>query len=57
MDDGNGCYFLRRSYKMKCPQCGKMVQIIPYGDGYIATCCGKIIYNAKTLPEASDAKS
>jgi len=42
---------------MKCPQCGKMVQIIPYSDGYIATCCGKIIYNAKTMPEATNAKS
>ena len=34
---------------IKCPVCKRDVPIITFGDGYIATCCGKVLYNSKTL--------
>lgn len=30
--------------KVKCPDCGKEVNIITFGNGLVAACCGKIIY-------------
>ncbi len=29
---------------MKCPRCGKDVNIIPFGNRFIAVCCNQIIY-------------
>ena len=39
---------------MKCPECGKEVEIRMFGDGYVACCCGKIIYNSDKRPEVED---
>jgi len=50
-------YLTGEKQYMKCPKCGKDVRIIPYGYGYVASCCGKVLYNAKTLPEGANAKS
>ncbi len=30
--------------KKRCPHCGKEVNIIPFGNRYIAVCCNQIVY-------------
>ncbi len=30
--------------KMKCPHCKKEVNVIPFGNRFIAVCCNQIIY-------------
>jgi hypothetical protein len=50
-------YLCKEKVFMKCPKCQKDVRIRPYGDGYVAVCCGQVIYNAKKLPEVINAKS
>ena len=35
---------------MICPKCMKSVKVIPYGYGYIAICCGNLVYNSKEPP-------
>jgi hypothetical protein len=37
----------------RCPLCGKMVQLVQMGEGWIGACCNEIIYNARQLPEAT----
>ena len=39
---------------MKCPECGKEVEVRMFGNGYVACCCGKIIYNSDKRPEVED---
>lgn len=36
---------------VQCPDCKKTVKVVRYGDGYVAHCCGKIIYSSKTKPK------
>jgi len=35
---------------MTCPRCGKEVKVIHFGLGYVAFCCGKVVYNSKERP-------
>ncbi len=35
---------------VKCPECKKEAKLISYGGGYVAECCGKLIYNSKKKP-------
>jgi len=44
-------FLTEEKHYIPCPKCGKSARIRPYGDGYVATCCGQVIYNAKKLPE------
>ena len=37
--------------KIKCPKCGKDATIISFGSGYIAACCGKVIYRGEKPKE------
>jgi len=39
---------------MKCPECGEEVEVKMFGDGYVAYCCGNIIYNSDKRPEVED---
>jgi len=34
-----------------CPYCGKTVNLIPFGMGWVGVCCDKIVYNSRSLPE------
>jgi hypothetical protein len=36
--------------KLICPKCQKEVKIIKFGGGYIAHCCGRILYNEEVRP-------
>ena len=36
---------------IKCRFCGRKARIIPFGEGYVAVCCGRIIYNSYKLPQ------
>jgi hypothetical protein len=33
-----------------CPCCGKRVKLIEFGNGYMAICCDRVIYNECELP-------
>jgi endogenous inhibitor of DNA gyrase (YacG/DUF329 family) len=41
---------------VKCPNCGKEVKIIPFGYGYMAICCGMILYDSKDEPPKAEKK-
>ena len=41
---------------VKCPQCKKEAPVVHFGNGYIAVCCGKIIYRGDRPPEQKDEK-
>ena len=41
---------------VKCPQCKKEAPVVHFGNGYIAVCCGKIIYRGDRPPEQKDKK-
>jgi len=28
-----------------CPRCSKSVTLVPYGNGWVGTCCGMVVYN------------
>jgi len=32
--------------KVKCPKCGAEVPLVRFGFGWVAHCCGEIIYNS-----------
>jgi hypothetical protein len=40
--------------KIICPSCDREIKVIPYGDGWLGMCCGKIIFNSKWPPSHSD---
>lgn len=37
--------------RKKCPNCGKEVNIIPFGSRYIAVCCNQIVYVGQEPPQ------
>jgi hypothetical protein len=53
MSDGNN----PPSYTIECPKCHKKVEIIQYGGGYLAVCCGWVIYNNFELPDVIDGNT
>lgn len=36
---------------VRCQWCGKDARIVPFGYGYIAACCGHVIYSDRKLPD------
>jgi|GEM_PF-4694016 len=36
---------------IKCPYCQKTVALVFFGNGWVGTCCDRILYNSNTLPE------
>jgi hypothetical protein len=40
--------------KKTCPLCGKEVNIIPFGNRYIAVCCKQIIYVGYEPPRETE---
>ena len=49
-----------RRYAMqtvKCPKCGREVYVIRYGNGYLAACCGRVLYSGEKLPEDEEYRS
>ena len=41
---------------VKCPNCGREVKIISFGYGYMAICCGMILYNNSDESPKADKK-
>jgi uncharacterized paraquat-inducible protein A len=41
---------------VKCPNCGREVNIISFGYGYMAICCGMILYDSKDEPPKAEKK-
>jgi len=39
---------------MTCPKCKKEVKIVRYGFGYVAHCCGRILYNSDKMPKKEE---
>ncbi|MCX5810214.1 MAG: hypothetical protein NTX36_12735 [Proteobacteria bacterium] len=33
-----------------CPHCSKSVKLVRYGNGWVGTCCDRVVYNSQTLP-------
>jgi hypothetical protein len=40
-----------------CPICGKEVAIIQFGFGYLAVCCGVILYDSPDPPQERKKKA
>jgi hypothetical protein len=40
--------------RTKCSKCGKEVVPIRFGAGWVGGCCGKVLYNSKTLPQTDE---
>jgi len=36
-----------------CPQCGKEIKPVEYGNGWLWVCCGKVVRNASRLDEST----
>ena len=36
---------------IKCPKCGKEVNIVPIGGGYVAVCCNQLLYSGDKLAQ------
>jgi len=34
-----------------CPSCGKKIDLLRFGNGWVGRCCGQIVYNSDGLPE------
>lgn len=45
----------RSMAKKKCPHCGKEVNIIPFGNRFIAVCCNEILYVGHEPPAREEA--
>lgn len=43
----------KNSGNIVCPNCGKSVNIISFGSGWVGTCCGRVLYNSDKLPDES----
>lgn len=43
-DDMNKTTEKPRLSIVRCPHCGKNVQVIPFGERFLAVCCNMIIY-------------
>jgi len=41
---------------VKCPNCGREVKIISFGYGYMAICCGMIVYEGSDEPPEAGKK-
>jgi len=41
---------------VKCPNCGREVKIISFGYGYMAICCGMILYEGSDEPPEAEKK-
>lgn len=42
---------------VRCQWCGKNARVIPFGYGYIAACCGHILYSNRNLPDREPDKA
>ncbi len=36
---------------IKCPFCNKTVALVFFGNGWVGTCCDRVLYNSHVLPE------
>ena len=43
--------------RVVCPECNKMVRVIPFGEGWVGICCNKVVYNGKTPPDGRFSSS
>jgi hypothetical protein len=34
-----------------CPKCGAWIEVTSFGHGYVAICCGQMIYNDREFPD------
>jgi hypothetical protein len=34
-----------------CPKCGACIEVISFGFGYVAICCGRFIYDSLKYPD------
>ncbi len=41
---------------VKCPYCGREVKILSFGYGYMAMCCGMIVYNNRDESPKAEKK-
>ena len=37
--------------KGSCPYCGRDVDPIRFGEGWVGICCGSVLYNSRQRPE------
>ncbi|MCX5812837.1 MAG: hypothetical protein NT178_09885 [Proteobacteria bacterium] len=33
-----------------CPYCSRNVTLVSYGDGWVGTCCDRVVFNNNQLP-------
>ena len=45
-----------RMKKGSCPYCGREVEPIRFGEGWVGICCGLILYNERQAPEEDPAE-
>lgn len=36
---------------IKCPHCGKEIELIEYGNGWLGVCCDRVVYNSQLPPD------
>jgi hypothetical protein len=36
--------------KIICPHCSREVELVKYGDGWVGSCCDRLVYNASHPP-------
>lgn len=49
-DDYNNKMKQTTPWIILCPYCGNSVTLVPFGNGWVGTCCGRVVYNKNTLP-------